>query len=289
MGGSRFRLRSARVLAAGALVAGTTLALGACSDPVVEDPKAAPATASSSPTPVEPDSVPVGERLLSLRFDGGPDDRLRNTGAVPFDVAPVVSGGGTMRHEPGPRAGALRLPAYDPEESDYAVVRVTNAGEKDWLRPGNENFAFGASFSLDRASAGSDTDDGDNLIQRGLFDGPSIYKLQLDRHRLSCLVRGMSGEVLVEAPGAVDPGQWYRARCVRRGDAVSLAFARMTDDGPGEWTVVTKRGPIGSVIMPAETPLSIGGKLGATGSLASSSTDQFNGAIDGVFFRLVAG
>jgi hypothetical protein len=265
-------------------VVGSVLVSG-CQDQAAEDSTRMPAQ-TTAPSADAPDQVRIGERLLLLRFAPGAD-RLANSGAAPLDVDEVTAGAGTARHEAGPHGGAIRLPAYESDPRDFAVVRVRSHGGQDWLRPGDTDFAFGALFSVDRESSGSPVDDGDNLLQRGLYQGPSIYKLQLDRHHLSCLVRGMRGELLVKAPDVVTPGQWYRARCLRRGDAVSLLYARVTDEGPEPWTVVTGRGPIGSVIMPRDTPLSIGGKLDVDGSLASSSTDQFNGAIDGAFFRLI--
>ncbi|HXH57210.1 LamG domain-containing protein, partial [Iamia sp.] len=149
-------------------------------------------------------------------------------------------------------------------------------------------FEFGADVVLDATSesgAVGSTDNGDNLVQRGLFDDLSQYKLQLDARRPSCRVKGSVGAVFVTASMSVQPGRWYRVRCVRDGSTVSIAVTTWADDGTP--TVVTRSatGPTGDMAPSRPTvPLSIGGKLSASGE-SVTSTDQLNGVVDNVVLR----
>jgi hypothetical protein len=222
--------------------------------------------------------------VLDLRFS--PSHLLANSGSARLRVHRATWGNGRIVQSRAPHGPAVRLPAFRSTHPGFAMIRVDNIREPDRMRPGDGDFAFGASFSLDRISDGSAADNGDNLIQRGVFKSPSQYKIQLDQRRVSCLVRGMDGAVVVEGAHPVRPEHWYRVECVRRGESVVLKIAAIDKDGRGPRSITRHRGPIGAVTMPLDTPLSIGGKLAGDGTLHPTSTDQFNGAVAHVFLRV---
>jgi hypothetical protein len=109
---------------------------------------------------------------------------------------------------------AVRFPAHSAAtDAPRAVVRVVPEGP-DALDPGTGRFESGADVVLDATSesgAVGSTDNGDNLVQRGLFDDLSQYKVQLDARRPSCRVKGSAGTVFVTASMSV-PGPPARRR-----------------------------------------------------------------------------
>ncbi|MFC4783438.1 LamG domain-containing protein [Nocardioides sp. MAHUQ-72] len=236
--------------------------------------------------------IDLRHRALMLRFHEarghrGRIDEFVNSGVAPLKIEAVTFGPGTVEASRSPRGQAVRFPAYSAAGVKYAIIKVSNVGGYDTLRPNQADFTFGADFNLDRVSDGSSSDNGDNLVQRGLFESPSQYKIQVDHGVVTCAIRGMGGQVELKAHSPVQPGSWYRVRCTRRGDGVRLAVAPLGPDGVTDWEVVRRSGPIGPVIGPQDTPLSIGGKLGQDGSLFPASTDQFNGRVTRVFYRIL--
>jgi hypothetical protein len=161
-------------------------------------------------------------------------------------------------------------------------VLVVVATEAASLSPGDRDFEFGAAFELDPESSGSEADNGDNLLQRGSFNDPGQYKIQLDHGVPSCRVAGDAGVLFVEADEAVDPGAWYSVSCRRAGDEVTLTVTPYADQDDGESWRAT--GPTGTVPF-GDQPLSVGGKVDPSGTPVASA-DQFNGAVDDVFLRI---
>lgn len=185
---------------------------------------------------------------------------------------------------------ALRFPAFGTATDEpRAVLRIQNSGSGDALAPGTADFEFGADFKLDAVSSSSEVgsiDNGDNLVQRGLFDDVGQYKLQIDDRQPSCRIKGSAGAVAAVSPVAVDSTGWYRARCLRTGDTVTVQVFRWASDGSmGTMTSTSATGPIGAVTMKASLPFSVGGKLNASGGV-SSATDQFNGWADNIWYRV---
>jgi hypothetical protein len=243
-----------------------------------------PGTSSSPPEDL--DASQAGWALL-LRFESaGTPESFPNSGWSAVEVEAVTSGGGRATVARSPYGSAVRLPAHAAKDPELAILKVANLGDIDPLSPLDRNFSFGADISIDEVTTGSSLDNGDNVIQRGLFGGSSQYKIQVDGGRLSCRVAGLSGEALVTAPDHMTPRAWYRVRCTRRDDTVILQVRKLARDVSLDWTTVSQTGPIGAVIMPSRAPLSIGGKLAADGTIPRSSTDQFNGRLDSVVFRL---
>jgi len=267
----------------------TMLVLAACAG----DPAGGIGGGSGGEPPAVEAWVDPAQSALVLTFEDDPGvgdvlTSLVNSGTASVSVRTVTSGDGAAVGRAGyPDGGAVRLPAYSASDPGYAIVSVTNRGDGDPFSPGPDSFSFGADFSLDAESSGTDADNGDNLLQRGLYDATGQYKIQLDGGRPSCRVMGSAGGVSVKASTRVVPGRWYRVWCTRRGDTVTLELGVVRTDGSVSFGSVSDDAEIGSVLLPRRTPLSVGGKLNADGTLTRSATDQFNGSVDRVFYRLL--
>lgn len=261
------------------LVATTTMLIGALS--AIGVAAAAPAATGSE------DSVDA----LLLDFDGGtsstPD--LASSGSARVTTEIADANGGTVVRVDRPGGGAAGLEPFDDDApAELAVLVVRPTGETDPFSPGRKPFSFGAAFRLDEVSAGSGSDNGNNLLQRGLYDDAAQYKLQVDDGHLSCRVRGAAGALTVTAGLAVTPGRWYRANCTREGDTVTLRLVERTTDGPVKrrWS---RSAAIGSLTFSQHAPLAVGGKVDSSGKVLARSSDQFNGRVDNVFFRRLDG
>jgi hypothetical protein len=223
---------------------------------------------------------------MVLNFSGQGTDLLTISGDRRLRVSMVAHGDGeVVATGDAPDGQAIRFPTFDPQAADFAILRVVSRGLDDVLSPADRDFAFGADVAIDDVTTGSAADNGDNIIQRGLYQSSSQYKIQVDDGSVSCRVAGVTGEAVVYSPGRLHPGDWYRIRCERSGNHVTLAVAPLTASGPGKWLSHTKTGAIGPVIMLQDMPLSVGGKLSWDGDLLPSSTDQYNGRIDHVFYQ----
>lgn len=254
------------------------------------------AAGSAPRAPARPASTP--HDLVRVNFneqtapDGEPVKDIDTTGSATVDVAVATAGGGQLVTAPA-RNGtgrAVETPEFDPaSDGERAVVRITNAAGTDRLDPASKNFSFGADFVLDADSAkpGSN-DDGDNLLQRGLYGDEDQYKLQLDGRRPSCRLKGNAGgttaAVQVTSTVEVDSTHWYRAECVRVGTRLDVVVKRL---GGGSTVTTSTTGPaVLKVKMAAGSiPVSIGGKLNANGTVNPDS-DQFNGRIDNAYVRI---
>ncbi len=251
---------------------------------VAHAPQAVPDSGSAE----IPDSL---DRDLYLPFDELTADGLPLLEAFgSSEVAVSVSAaGGQVAAGPDRFAegSSLRLERFrrdEPATPAVVVVRPVE-GAVDPTDPGGRNFAFGAEFALDEVTGRSSTDNGDNLVQRGLFGPDSQYKIQVDNGRPSCRVKGSEGTVNVHASEAVQPEHWYRVRCRRVGDQVILRVVTSVD-AVKQIREYVAEGAIGSVSFSAgDPPFSIGGKVDAAGQIVATDSDQFNGLVDDVFFR----
>lgn len=226
--------------------------------------------------------VPADSREVLLRFDSAAR-LLSNDGTTSaLSIATVTADGGTVRHVAGRTGseGALRLPAY---RTGMAAVRVRSA-EGDALNPGAARFEFGADFVIDAVNAGADPDNGNNLIQRGLYHDRSQWKIQLDDNRPSCRVKGSRGALLVAASAAVSPGSWYRVVCARSEDRVTLTVTNLES---GTVRTYARSGATGDLRpSSAGVPMSVGGKLTSSGVIVTGAADQFNGVVDNAFLDI---
>jgi hypothetical protein len=226
-----------------------------------------------------------GGRELWLRFDrsSGSALDLGNSGSAKID-AEVSAVGTSITSVRRKQGRALRLPGFS-DTPTAAVVAVRATGTNDLLAPGSRDFVVGATFRLDRTSQGSAYDNGDNLIQRGGYDGPQ-YKVQLDDRRPSCRVAGSRGAVFVAASVRATPRYWHQVRCRRVGDRVTLELVTF-HDGSSTRRRWSRSGPIGRLDHDAGTVLTIGGKAHGDGSVNATDSDQFNGRVDNALFRLL--
>ena len=221
-------------------------------------------------------------RELNMTFGSGA--QLAATGNTALTVRTVTRNGGQVTAANGPSGGAIRLPAYRASTPPLAVLAVTDQQGVDDLAPGTARFRFGADFAVDAQSQGSRTDNGNNLVQRGLWGQPMQYKIEIDGNRPLCRVKGGAGAVSVRSSRTVAPGVWHRAVCERAGSKVTLTVTRLTDGT--SWTS-SATGATGAM-RPASrsVPLSVGGKLDARGSLVANAPDQFNGIVDNAFVNV---
>lgn len=249
----------------------------------VEQTKEPPAQSLVPPDPTVHLTVPgqAREGLSLLEVD--------QDGSATVEVAIATMNGGGVVAEQGPDGGAVfEFPAYDdPALGRRAVIRVVNAGTEDLLTPGAADFEFGAEFRRDNVSTGDRTDDGDNLVQRGLFGNGAQYKIDIDKETPSCRIEGVDGVVQVRASTVIAPHTWYAARCTRRGTEVELSVMEYDGNGWVESSVDAQSGATGTISWEEPVlPFSVGGKLTRAGDVVERASDQFNGAIANPFLAI---
>jgi hypothetical protein len=236
----------------------------------------------------KPSTRPTPKAGFALDFESGLEDgsnatTIDNAGTGSVLTQVRATGDASVEVVEGPDGGhAVRFPAYTGAATAPAAVLVAVDDDDDALNPGDGGFSFGASFKLDDKSSGSTADNGDNLIQRGTFDAPGQLKIQVDHGVPSCRVKGDAGEVFVKAENPIDTGAWYRVTCERTGSDLELTVkAYDSGSGGGTWHA---SGPTGNISV-QKYPFTIGGKTAPDGTPVASA-DQFNGAVDDVFFRV---
>ncbi|MDX6251513.1 MAG: hypothetical protein QOF10_4873 [Kribbellaceae bacterium] len=261
---------------------GTTMAVLGC---LVACDSAAGAQLEG-PDPLAPTATPPPEPQLLLTFDdqepGSAEGReILGEGSAAVEVAVLSRNKPKTTFQPGHEGGiALRFPAYSGEaKGSFGALRVE---PEVWLSPGESEFSFGADIRLDAQSSGSAIDNGDNVMQRGLFADAAQFKIQVDKHYASCVVRGADGAVVVKSKVALAAANWYRLTCHRLDKTVTLTVEQL--DSTQQPAVVSKTGAIGPLELTGAEPLSIGAKTGADGEIIKSSTDQFNGWIDNITY-----
>lgn len=258
---------------------------------------AADARRSGEQTPGT-DEILRGTRQVELLVSNAPptDGKYRtfvNTGSGSVRVAAATLNGGALtagHQRDGGRGYSIRTPRFDPSTgAPRAVVRITNATDADVLNPRSAHFKFGADFVIAEPSwrlAPGSTDNGDNLVQRGLYGDASQYKLQVDRDVATCRIKGDLGAVEVSSDVNIRSDLWYRARCRRLSRSVSISVTWWRTNGTRHTVTDSRHGRTGDMTPGRPSwPLSVGGKLRAGGQV-HPSTDQFNGRIDNVFLEI---
>jgi hypothetical protein len=242
-------------------------------------------TATAVPT----SPTPEWRNLLNIDFDraipgGVVADGLGNTGAGDAEVSIVtvndhVASIGNFDGNP-----YLRLPRFSgARDGSFAALKV-DARRTNWLSPGSGEFVFGADVRLDKLTDGSEVDDGDNVMQAGLYGDPAQFKLQVDKHRASCVIRGSKGDSVVRSEETLTPRRWYRLMCHRAGDTITLTEVPLGDHDAVRRSV--DRIDVGTIDT-SEASLAVGAKINREGEIVRSSTDQFNGRIDNITFSVV--
>jgi hypothetical protein len=258
------------------LVVALSLVLAACGgDSEKRDDSVKPTLADL------PSDLPQHATLLLEPYDKA--TRFAELGTAPVSVSWSRLSDGQARPIAGPEGtSALDMPDFttDPVYPRAALIVRNSSSAQDHLSPGDEDFWWGVDFQLDAEStAQTGPDNGDNLLQRGLWGQTAEFKAEADLRRASCVVHGAEGTLLVRARMDAQPGKWYRMRCYRGSDGLTVTVREFGDAGWGPLTSAHIGGPVGAVTFPASMPVSIGGKIDPEGELIKSATDQFNGWI----------
>lgn len=264
-----------------------------------------PTASSGAADLVHPSGVDAAYAVRTRFEDAGspgtPVLEVRNDAAKRWPGIVVSEADGEIDATVGARGRGLGidLPPFDPgSQAPRAMVAISDLKGVDSLSPGLADFEFGADFSLDAAPTEShdadSTDNGDNLVQRGLADEPTQYKIQLDGRVPSCYLR-LSPEdqpEVMQSVAITDPllvpvlTGWYRVRCVRTSTALTLTLVAYDATGK-EFAKGTATTPLDKVLdltwADRSVPFSVGGKLRPGGFYPDA--DQFNGLIDNVMFR----
>ncbi len=269
----------ARRLLAAALL-GAVVLLGACS------PDDEPPTERAAPWPDDPD--------LLVDFTQSADGPVPGIVTTPTDteVETVAEGGARLSQRPGPRPGSTAAVFPSEEEAvdgRLLALTISPPDDDEAFAPGARDFVFGVDVLLPVPSGRSEEDNGDNLVQRGLFGDTGQVKLQVDDGVPSCRVAGNQGVATVKAGSEeLTTETWFRIRCQREGNRLTLYLGRPDDEGDvASWEHWSKIQSTGTVTFadPA-TPISIGAKLNPHGGLVVKAPDQFNGALAHVVFTL---
>ncbi|MGD9961322.1 LamG domain-containing protein [Nocardioides sp.] len=232
---------------------------------------------------------------------GDDDDSIADTVRFDFDDSPLTStdgskvevsaeqvsaGGGEVTSGPSyPGAGqAAVFPEFDGDRDGARAVLAVTADDPEALSPGEAPFRFGADVLLSEPNQGSEFDNGNNVLQRGLFGMGAQFKLQIDKGVASCRVEGDAGGVTAKSSAPIETGTWQSVTCARDGDSVRVTVSPVDGD-PGDPVTDEESGSIGAVDLPDDAPLSMGGKLDRNLSIEEES-DQFNGSLDNVFVAI---
>jgi hypothetical protein len=239
-----------------------------------------PSEPPNPPPEYEPIVLDDQADAVVLIAPGEASGRPTQFGTAEADVAVTEVSSGAVGTVAGPEGGrALRFPEYR-ESPRYprAVVTVTNAQQRDAFNPEDRPFTWGAVFILDDTSLGRDEDNGDNLIQRGLYSEDALFKAEVDDHRGACTVKGSDGVLTVRTPERLRSDVWYVVECEREGTRLRVrAWELGAEDTPMS---SSEFGEMGAVRMQSpDIPISVGGKVTPHGRLVRSDTDQFNGGI----------
>jgi hypothetical protein len=209
--------------------------------------------------------VPRGTHML-LTFDHNKslkrgtvirdDSGHRHRGVV------LTAHGGSIRSVPGVFHRAAGFPVRC---CGRAIIQVA---DRKGLDPRRRPFVFGAAVKLGHVQARGDS----NVVQKGFFrQAGGQYKLQLDAGVPSCVMYGGKGRVILAGRKSVADRSWHRLSCLRTPTRIQLRV-----DGKVVAGAKATVGFIGN-----DAPIRIGGKKIKRGN------DQYHGAIDSVFLRLL--
>ena len=221
----------------------------------------------------------AGSTQLHLDLDNG--ETLKPGTVVVDDSGAGASGvvevayGGALRSVLGTGGTrAVRFPApCTAEPCPNAMVRVD---DRPGLDPGTAAFEWGATVKL----APGETSKGANVLQKGLYrQTGGQWKLQVDGGAgyPSCLLSGIrpNGSVLrrsAVSTVSVANGKWRQVTCRRTATELSVLVDRVVAG--------TVAAPL--VHVSSTAPVTVGAK-----SVSAQDNDQFFGALDDVFMRLL--
>ncbi len=237
------------------------------------------------------------DKRVTVRFDsqsvGNSLNPMNSGSSEDFTTIEVVSlNGGDIIGAPGVtnNGSAGDYPDHTTgPDAPRAIIKITNNANFGLLNPAERDFWFGADVNLDAINATAGTnDDGNNVIQRGLFNETSQYKIQIDNGKPSCRIKGTLADVFLGSPATLTPGEPYRIRCERLGTTARLLVWPINPDGSigSSITNNAKTVDLGPLAFDPSIPVSIGGKLNNDGTIVASASDQFNGTIDNAILRI---
>lgn len=280
--------QSARRIAGRLLLIASSLAvLSACTNGGIVTGE----TETPNPIRAEAPTPSDGDFLLEL---AGSDPATVTTESLEagesLEASVTKRGSGQLRvvTEPTGASGILFPSHADADQGNLAAVRLTS--KSGALDVEDRDFSIGADVRLSGEAESSEQDNGDNVVQRGLYGSTGQYKVQLDNGRPSCRISGQLGSVVAKSDVSVEPDTWYRLVCRRDGNTVTL-FVAPVDSGqsenPTQWDIVQVVGRTGRVkFVQDDRYLSIGAKINRQGTIVRNSPDQFNGGIDRVFLAI---
>lgn len=262
----RYRRRRAASIA---VIAGV-LSLAAC-------------TSADAGVPADPQP----SAAFRLDFDGADPFGADPDGA--FTVSERSRAGGTATLVASHAGGshALAFPAFTAGADIPGFGLVVTAGASPLPNPGRAAFAYGADVRMDAVGEAvtSEDDNGENVFQRGLASDDAEFKLQADAGIPECTVKGAEGQLTVRGR-TLSSGVWYRLRCARTPDRLTLTVTEITTDAAREFSV---DGASGAIDFAPSVPMGIGHKLAKNGQLIVRSPDQFNGTLDDVWIAVDPG
>jgi hypothetical protein len=234
---------------------------------------------SPSSTPVRgPGSLDLGDSFVLLDFDrsdpleaqaAGVALQVRREGDAPLQT--VESGDGTR---------GLAFPSYAAVD-EKRLVLLLGLDQAGPAKPSSGVLRFGADVRLQSGTASGPNDNGDNVVQRGLYSDSDQFKLQVDKRVPSCSVRTPRLRAVASLGQQLGDG-WYRLGCRYDGATVTVSATQMSVEGASPVQVKTDA-RAGALSFPTSTGVSVGGKVTADGTLVRTQPDQFNGALDNVY------
>lgn len=231
---------------------------------------------------VGPGAVPAqaaGPPQVHFDLDNGetlrPGTAVRDDSGNGADGVVQVGLGGALRPVRGTDGTrAVRFPApCTVEPCPNAMIRVS---DRPGLDPGRAAFEWGAAVKL----AADETSKGANVLQKGLFNQVGgQWKLQVDGGAgfPSCILSGTEADgstsrTIVVSTVSIANGRWRQVSCRRDAGALSVSV-----DGR-----VTGSASAPVVKVSSSAPVTVGAK-----SVKARDNDQFFGALDDVFMRLL--
>jgi hypothetical protein len=181
----------------------------------------------------------------------------------------AAEAGGSLVQLPRGDGWAVHFPGrcyVDPKHCPRAILESGPAGI---LNPGTRAVRWGASVQM----MGNETSDGGNILQKGLSDSGTQFKLQVDglKGRPSCVVVGAEGKFLALSREPIADGKWHDLACERNNSQLILYV-----DG--------KR--IAETPVPAQLSIVNNAPLRLGGKGHGAYNDQFHGTIDDVFVEV---
>jgi hypothetical protein len=225
---------------------------------------------TASVVPSVPSPSASSAYIVRYTFDGGATSHLSRGAAGNPKLSVLAAEGGalhTVKHNGG---NAIGFPSrcQTPGATGCQRAILETSGNVDRLNPGRDRIRFGADIRM----LGTQTSDGENVVQKGYATGGSEYKLQVDGEagRPSCAVVGTASSriFLARSSVSVDDGGWHTVSCDLHNGVLSVKV-----DG----TVC------GKATVPTSTTISNDDRLRIGGKGKSANNDQFSGELDNVW------